>query len=61
MTKQNEIQRKEQKTVLLSRVNEIVHIAKIYMIVYKLEPMQAIECAIQDVERYLKEEDYERN
>ena len=44
-----------------SRVNEIVHIAKIYMIVYKLDPMKAIECAIQDVERYLKEEDYERN
>ena len=42
--------------MILSRVNEIVHIAKIYMIVYKLEPMQAIECAIQDVERYLKEE-----
>ncbi|MFR2207541.1 MAG: hypothetical protein ACLUOP_13865 [Intestinibacter bartlettii] len=47
--------------MILSRVNEIVHIAKIYMIVYKLEPMQAIECAIQDIERYLKEEDYERD
>jgi hypothetical protein len=47
--------------LILSRVNEIVHIAKIYMIVYKLEPMQAIECAIQDIERYLKEEDYERD
>lgn len=40
--------------MLLSRVNEIVHIAKIYMIVYKLEPMQAIECAIKDIEEHDK-------
>ena len=42
-------------------MNEIVELARIYMIAYKLEPMEAIECAIQDIERYLKEEDYERD
>ena len=41
--------------LLLSRVNEIVLIAKIYMIVYKLEPIQAIERAIQEIEEYYKE------
>lgn len=43
--------------MILSKVNEIVHIAKIYMIVYKLEPMQAIERAIRDIEIYEEEEE----
>ena len=42
--------------MLLSRVNEIVHIDKIYMIVYKIEPMQAIERAIRDIEKELERE-----
>ena len=45
--------------LLLSRVNEIVLIAKIYMIVYKLEPIQAIERAIQEIEEYYKEAENE--
>ena len=40
---------------VLSKVNEIVLIAKIYMIVYKLEPIQAIEYAIKDIEENDKE------
>ena len=44
---------------VLSRVNEIVLIAKIYMIVYKLEPIQAIERAIQEIEEYYKEAENE--
>lgn len=55
MTKQNEIQRKEQKTVLLSRVNEIVELAKQYMAKYSINEREAIECAIKDVEKELKE------
>nr|DAZ78936.1 MAG TPA: hypothetical protein [Caudoviricetes sp.] len=55
MTKQNEIQRKEQKTVLLSRVNEIVELAKQYMDKYSINEREAIECAIKDVEKELKE------
>ncbi|MFR5544753.1 MAG: hypothetical protein ACLTHJ_04495 [Intestinibacter bartlettii] len=55
MTKQNEIQRKEQKTVLLSRVNEIVKIAREYMAKYNLNEREAIECAIEDIEKELKE------
>ena len=55
MTKQNEIQRKEQKTVLLSRVNEIVKIAREYMDKYSINEREAIECAIKDVEKELKE------
>ena len=42
--------------LILSMVDEIVHIAKIYMIVYKLEPMQAIERAIRDIEKELERE-----
>ena len=41
--------------MILSRVNEIVLIAKIYMIVYKLEPTEAIEYAIKDIEENDKE------
>ena len=45
--------------MILSRVNEIVLIAKIYMIVYKLEPIQAIEYAIKDIEENDKEGEHE--
>lgn len=55
MTKQNEIQRKEQKTVLLSKVNEIVELAKQYMAKYSINEREAIECAIEDIEKKLKE------
>ena len=43
--------------MLLSRVDEIVELARIYMIAYRLEPMQAIEFAIADIERHDKEEE----
>lgn len=45
--------------MLLSRVDEIVELARIYMIAYKLEPMEAIECAIKDIEEHDKEEEYD--
>lgn len=41
--------------MILSKVNEIVELARVYMIAYKLEPMEAIECAIQDIEEHDKE------
>ena len=41
--------------LLLSRVNEIVELARIYIIVYRLEPIQAIEYAIKDIEENDKE------
>ena len=40
---------------VLSRVNEIVELARIYIIVYRLEPIQAIEYAIKDIEENDKE------
>ena len=40
---------------VLSRVDEIVELARIYMIAYKLEPTEAIEYAIKDIEEYYKE------
>lgn len=41
--------------MLLSRVNEIVELAKEYMAKYNLNEREAIECAIKDVEKELKE------
>ena len=41
--------------MILSRVDEIVELAKVYMIAYKLEPTEAIEYAIQEIEEYYKE------
>ena len=41
--------------LLLSRVNEIVELARIYIIVYRLKPIQAIEYAIKDIEENDKE------
>jgi len=41
--------------LLLSRVDEIVELARVYMIAYKLEPMEAIEYAIKDIEEHDKE------
>jgi hypothetical protein len=41
--------------VILSKVNEIVELARVYMIAYKLEPMEAIEYAIKDIEEHDKE------
>ena len=40
---------------VLSRVNEIVELARIYIIAYRLDPIQAIERAIQEIEEYYKE------
>ena len=40
---------------VLSRVDEIVELARIYMIAYKLEPTEAIEYAIKDIEENDKE------
>ena len=40
---------------VLSRVDEIVELARIYIIVYRLKPIQAIEYAIQEIEEYYKE------
>ena len=42
---------------VLSRVNEIVELARIYIIVYRLEPIQAIEYAIKDIKENDKEEE----
>ena len=36
--------------MLLSRVNEIVKIAREYMAKYNLNEREAIECAIEDIE-----------
>lgn len=41
--------------MLLSRVNEIVKIAREYMAKYNLNEREAIECAIEDIEKKLKE------
>ena len=41
--------------MLLSRVNEIVELAKQYMAKYSINERDAIECAIKDVEKELKE------
>lgn len=41
--------------MLLSRVNEIVKIAREYMAKYSINEREAIECAIKDVEKELKE------
>lgn len=41
--------------MILSKVDEIVELARIYMIAYKLEPTEAIEYAIKDIEEYYKE------
>ncbi len=41
--------------MLLSRVNEIVELAKQYMDKYSINEREAIECAIKDVEKELKE------
>ena len=43
--------------MLLSRVNEIVKIAREYMAKYNLNEREAIECAIEDIEKELKEID----
>ena len=40
---------------VLSRVGEIVELARIYIIVYRLEPIQAIEYAIKDIEEVERE------
>ena len=40
---------------VLSRVNEIVELARIYMIAYRLEPTEAIEYAIKDIEEVERE------
>ena len=40
---------------VLSRVDEIVELARIYIIVYRLKPIQAIEYAIKDIEENDKE------
>ena len=40
---------------VLSRVNEIVELARIYIIAYRLEPIQAIEYAIKDIEEVERE------
>ena len=37
--------------MILSRVDEIVELAKVYMIAYKLKPLEAIEYAIKDIEQ----------
>ena len=42
---------------VLSRVNEIVELARIYIIVYRLKPIQAIEYAIKDIKENDKEEE----
>lgn len=44
--------------MILSRVDEIVELARIYMIAYKLEPTEAIEYAIKDIEENDKEAEY---
>ena len=50
-------QNQEVIETVLSRVNEIVELARIYIIVYRLKPIQAIEYAIKDIEENDKEED----
>ena len=45
---------------MLSKIDEIVELAKIYMETYeKITPIEAIECTMEDIERSSKEEDYE--
>ena len=50
-------QNQEVIETVLSRVNEIVELARIYIIVYRLKPIQAIEYAIKDIEENDKEEE----
>ena len=52
-------QNQEVIETVLSRVNEIVELARIYIIVYRLEPIQAIEYAIKDIEENDKEAENE--
>lgn len=44
---------------MLSKIDEIVELAKIYIENYKISPIEAIECAMQDIEERDKEESYE--
>ena len=45
---------------MLSKIDEIVELAKIYMETYeKIPPIEAIECAMADIEKSNKEEYYE--
>ncbi|MDY2734426.1 hypothetical protein [Intestinibacter sp.] len=44
--------------MILSMVDEIVELAKIYMNKYGLNPEEAIDCAVRDMERRLEGNEY---
>lgn len=42
---------------MLSKIDEIVELAKIYITTYKISPIEAIECAMKDIEKESKIEE----